>query len=356
MRQLRRSLVLLMIVFQITVIGFGASAGIPERMLKIGDTGSSVQILQQSLKIAGSFNEVKTTDYYGPKTEAAVKHFQQIYGLEVDGITGEKTLDKLMEYKYWPVLHKELYKKDMTDADIIIIQAALHTAGYLKTTDFTDTFDSITQEAVEAFQKDNGLTADGVVGSETIDRMKAMQIIIDDSIPTQSVVNTYTTVSRGVSKRTGEYISWSKVHAMLDVGTTIKIQDFYTGVTFNAMVGHGHNHADIEALTKEDTAKIKALWGGEFSWARRPVLVYYGNHVIAASLNGMPHAGVDSKPAMERVSGRSAGYGTGTNYDLVKGNGMDGHICLHFKGSYLHKANRTDPQHQAAVRIAAGLN
>ena len=45
----------------------------------------------------------------------------------------------------------------------------------------------------------------------------------------------------------------------------------------------------------------------------------------------MPHAGLDSAPAVNYVSGRSAGYGYGQNLDAIKNNGADGVMDLHFK-------------------------
>ena len=76
---------------------------------------------------------------------------------------------------------------------------------------------------------------------------------------------------------------------------------------------------------------------------------------MAASLNGMPHAGRDDLPYKEYVSNRSLGYGYGYNYDKIKNNDFEGVICLHFKNSTLHKSGSRDSKHQAAVKKAAGL-
>jgi hypothetical protein len=68
----------------------------------------------------------------------------------------------------------------------------------------------------------------------------------------------------------------------------------------------------------------------------------------------MPHAGIDGVTDSIIVNGRSGGYGTGTNLDAVKGNGMDGVIDVHFLNSKTHGSNKVDAQHQAAVREAIG--
>jgi len=65
-------------------------------VLNQGDSGQSVKDLQKSLKAAG-FNPGEVDGQYGPKTEAAVKAFQQAHHLDVDGIAGPKTNGALNE-------------------------------------------------------------------------------------------------------------------------------------------------------------------------------------------------------------------------------------------------------------------
>lgn len=148
---------------------------------------------------------------------------------------------------------------------------------------------------------------------------------------------------------------WSQVRGKLVKQSDIlKVKDFNTGKVFSIVVEGGTNHADIEPLTQEDAAIIKDLWGGSYNWSRRPVIVFAGGQAIAASMNGMPHAGLDDQPYKVIAVNRSAGYGRGINYDMIKNNGVDGHFCLHFKNSMLHKNGKVDPAHQAAIRTASG--
>lgn len=146
---------------------------------------------------------------------------------------------------------------------------------------------------------------------------------------------------------------WKSGRSVFSIGTTAKVTDLYTGKTFMAKRTMGTNHADAEAVTKEDTNVIKSIWGG-FSWARRPVILTISGKKYAASMSAMPHAGLDSKSAYAVVNNRSGGYGTGQNLDVIKGNGMDGHFDIHFLNSTRHKDGQEDPQHQAAVLKAAG--
>ncbi|KAB8330175.1 peptidoglycan-binding protein [Scytonema tolypothrichoides VB-61278] len=47
------------------------------------------------------------------------------------------------------------------------LQRDLSAKGYLDASAVSGTFDEATEEAVKAFQQDNGLTPDGVVGPQT---------------------------------------------------------------------------------------------------------------------------------------------------------------------------------------------
>jgi hypothetical protein len=136
-------------------------------------------------------------------------------------------------------------------------------------------------------------------------------------------------------------------------GDTAKVYDIKTGLSFNIKRTYGYNHADCETLTKADTEIMKKIYGGQWSWARRPVIVIVDGRKIAASMAGMPHAGLDNKPANQTVTGRSEGYGTGTNLDTVKGNNMDGHFDIHFLGSRSHGTNSVNAVHQETIKEAA---
>ena len=91
----------------------------------------------------------------------------------------------------------------------------------------------------------------------------------------------------------------------------------------------GYNHADVQPIDAENTAVMKSLYNGEWSWTRRPVWVEINGTYVAASINGMPHG-----------------------YSLIEGNDMDGHTCIHFLLSKTHGTKRVDEAHQNAVATA----
>ncbi len=65
-------------------------------MLKNGSSGDDVTRLQKRLAAAG-FDPGAADGVFGPKTEAALRAFQEDAGIAVDGIAGPATNAKLAE-------------------------------------------------------------------------------------------------------------------------------------------------------------------------------------------------------------------------------------------------------------------
>ncbi|MCL6638889.1 MAG: LysM peptidoglycan-binding domain-containing protein [Firmicutes bacterium] len=147
-------------------------------------------------------------------------------------------------------------------------------------------------------------------------------------------------VSRGGSRKVtakqagyGELLPWPEADALFPSGSTAILQDFETGRQFQIYRLFGGNHADCEPLTASDTQIMKDLYGGQWSWDRRAALLLINGRAIACSMAGMPH---------------------GTSED-INDNNFAGMFDLHFYQSRTHASNMVDPDHQAAVRRAAGL-
>lgn len=67
-------------------------------MLRNGSRGDEVKALQTALTAAG-FDAGTADGIFGPKTDAAVRAFQESKGLGVDGIVGPKTMAALESAK-----------------------------------------------------------------------------------------------------------------------------------------------------------------------------------------------------------------------------------------------------------------
>ena len=154
----------------------------------------------------------------------------------------------------------------------------------------------------------------------------------------------------------GEYLNWwTEAQYVIPMNSVFEVVDFYTGKSFFAKRTTGSNHADCETLTLEDTRKMKDIWGGALSWERRPVIIRINGRKIAASCTSMPHAGNDAAPGGSYTTWRSGDYGSGDNLDWVKNNGISGVFDIHFLNSTRHVDGQIDPEHQANIKIAAGI-
>lgn len=154
----------------------------------------------------------------------------------------------------------------------------------------------------------------------------------------------------------GEYLDWwTEARYVMSNQSVFEVEDYYTGKRFTAKRTTGTNHADVETLTTSDTNIMKEIWGGSFSWTRRPVIILLNGRRLAASASAMPHAGNDNVAGGVYTTWRSLDYGPGYNLDWIKNNGMHGHIDIHFLNSTRHMDGKIDASHQANIKISAGI-
>lgn len=299
-----------------------------QQLLKIGMRGADVQVLQERLQELNYFH-LSPTAYFGSVTLSAVKEFQKANGLTVDGIVGSQTWNILNNMGRAGLISRG---SERSEHSVYVVQQG-------------DSLWSIAQKlnlSVEVLMKLNSLKSDSLqIGQE---------LIVSDRVQ----------VSRGEeversNPKFGELLPWfGQVESIFPRDGVAIVTDFKTGKTFQIMRTGGYNHADCEPLSWNDTQIMKSLYDGTWSWNRRAIIVEVGGKKIAASMAGMPHAGRDDKPWAVTVNNRSGGYGTGSNLDKVKGNGMNGHFDVHFWGSKTHSSNKIDAQHQSMVQKAVG--
>jgi len=242
---------------------------------------------------------------------------------------------------------KTFLKKGYRSSTVTSLQQRLNELGYL-TVNPTGYYGNLTLKAVKSFQSDSGLSADGIVGRRTVAELNTFNTQAAASAPAKK-----NTPSGAYNTSTLDWTWFGTVKSKIPNGSTIKILDINSGTTFSGKKTYGSNHADVETLTTGDTAILKSILGGSWTWTRRPIVVFYNGYAIPASMAAYPHAGNDGAKATAYTSWRSGGYGGGSNLDAVKNNNMHGVIDIHFKGSKTHGSNRVDANHQNAVKKAA---
>ncbi len=129
-------------------------------MAMLGDEGTDVIEMQTRLYELEYIDAI--TGYFGEKTEAAVKLFQEKNGLTVDGKVGRITKEKLYSDDAVPNSLQYGSKGD----EVLKYQNRLSTLGYL-TTEPDGIYGNDTVMAVKRFQERNALVVDGYLGPTT---------------------------------------------------------------------------------------------------------------------------------------------------------------------------------------------
>lgn len=216
-------------------------------------------------------------------------------------------------------------KKGANGENVKIIQQKLKDLGYeVGTVD--GIFGDKTKKAVKTFQEDKGLSVDGIVGPKTIAALGVTLVEEKESSKQEDITGEIPHISG-----TAKIMDWwtSDIQKIFPRGGIAIITDVDTGISWREKRFAGTNHADIQPLTKEDTAKLKKVYGGSWSWKRRAVFVTIDGVNYAASIHGMPHGGSNLN------------------------NNFPGHHCCHFLSSRTHETNKVDENHQKMIQKAA---
>ena len=107
------------------------------------------------------------------------------------------------------------------------------------------------------------------------------------------------------------------------------IYDIDTGITVRIKREWGHNHADVEPATAEDTRKLLQIAGGRFSWESHAVILIANGQYVAAAINTMPHG-----------------------QQTLKDNKYNGQFCLHTTNSTTHRSHKVNKEHAKAIERA----
>lgn len=318
----------------------------PTRLLYSGCTGDDVKSVQQRLKDLGYLTD-KVDGKYGANTVAAMRAFQLRNGLtgsgngdtatytilySVNAITAEgKQVDSNT-----PTVYTNL-KVGATGDAVLRLQQALSNLRYTVT--INGTYDETTRAAVLAFQKRNGLAPDGIAGVNTQTKLYTGDCVTGDTaLPddnkSNSTGNSGASFGNGPAKSQIKLQMWyTEIKPTIKSGQTVLVYEPSSGSSFRLRFYSLGRHADSEPLTAQDTAIMKAAWGGKFSWDEKPVYVLLPNGTwVLASMHCMPH-----------LSGS------------IKDNDFDGHLCVHFPRT-MEETAKLDPKngvrHQKDIRKA----
>jgi peptidoglycan hydrolase-like protein with peptidoglycan-binding domain len=139
-----------------------------EPVLREGASGEVVKQLQSALKDLG-YDVGAVDGKFGAQTERAVKNFQKARGIAADGVVGDITWLNIDEADTSnPTIRKGSHGNPVRRAQKRLTLGGWDTGGV------DGIFGAKTETAVKRFQHDHGLTADGVVGPRTWDKIDAL--------------------------------------------------------------------------------------------------------------------------------------------------------------------------------------
>ncbi len=181
----------------------------PGTLLRLGSVGEDVRTIQRQLnRIRRNYPAIPSipnaNGYFDAATRAAVRKFQSVFGLDVDGIVGKSTWYKIKQIYNAVKKVSELYSEGITisevdrifskvvrrgdrGTDVRSIQYYLAFLGFFNDNLPEITVDGIfgpaTENAVRAFQRQYGLTVDGIVGRSTWYRLQDAYNATLNSLP-----------------------------------------------------------------------------------------------------------------------------------------------------------------------------
>ena len=329
----------------------GSTSGGLTRTLRRGYTGSDVTAVQTRLKELGYYTGALDGEY-GSGSIAAVAAFQKRCGLKADGLVGQSTYAALFGGNAPAAgasggasgstgasgTFQKLRSGD-TGTAVRTLQKALGDLGYNVTAD--GSYGPLTVAAVTAFQSLNGLTADGVAGTETQTVLysgsaKRYQASSSGSTPSGGSSASSGNLGTGISPNgaTIQLLHWfNEVKPALSNGQLLTAYDPATGISWTLRIMSRGNHADVEPLTAADTEAMFKAFGGKEDWG--PKVVYIK----------LP----DGRWSM--ASTHNVAHGSQT----IKDNNFNGQNCVHFLRD-MDECKKNDPnygvQNQNAIRKA----
>ena len=319
-------------------------------LLKYGVRSDAVRTLQQNLKTLGYYDG-SVTGNFGRLTKEAVYNFQKANGLSADGVAGAKTLSSISGKLSGnsssgnssssgssnsnsnssgsdssALLNTSvMLQQGSSSSEVLKLQNMLASLGFY-TGNKTGNFGALTADAVMAYQKSKGLTADGIAGKKTLAAINA-----DYSGKGSTSAGTTNGTTAPSTQTAGNVIyenfyNWRRNYAN---GEYCTVYDFSTGYSWKLRIMTKDAHMDAEPATAEDTAIMLKAFGGKTTWSPKAVWVTFSDgKTYIGSTHDVPHSP-----------------------QHLSNNNFNGHLCVHFPIS-MEKAQSIGPyatSHQEAI-------
>ena len=186
-----QALFYLLPVIAVTLGILGMANDVLAQQASPGDRNVNVTQIQERLREKGYFNQ-EPTGFFGPITERAVRNFQGVYGLGVDGIVGSETeallfqpLGQLPPSSIPPIPNIGNKPPDSYNSrtvlrigdrgeDVKQLQRELRRNGF-DPGPIDGIYGERTESAVWRFERANGLVPDGVADRQTLQALGILE-------------------------------------------------------------------------------------------------------------------------------------------------------------------------------------
>lgn len=219
-----------------------------DRDLKEGDEGDDVSTLQYRLKDLYYLTS-DATGIYDAATTAAVKSFQEDFGLEATGEADAKTQSLLFAAQYRPL------KKGCTGDDVKELQTRLTVLGYYKGKVSGEYLDA-TEEAVRAYQEANGEEVTGIADVDTL------AVLLQASEESSDTTDTGT-VMQGTVAYTERLAKGSTGTLVKQLQTRLTELGYYSGPISGNFLGK--TMTAVKTLQKQNGVTVDGIVG-EVTW------------------------------------------------------------------------------------------
>ena len=299
------------------------------RTLRGGETGEDVRLVQTRLQELGYLAGVNGS--YDSDTVNAVKSFQKLHNLTVDGKAGTGTYSILFSnqaFPYTPVTetystYNIRYNESAgsgsaeKQAAVRRAQEALQALNYL--CPINGDFEEYTNDAIVDFQLRNGLVCDGVLDVQT-----QLMLASDKAKDASSPARYYLEEDAGLNEvAPGEIklVHWYDVKEQITASSVLTIYHPETGLSFKMNHMSEGRHWDVEPDSLRDTLIMRKAFG-VISWDIQVVYVL------------LP----DGTWTMATMHNRAHGSNS------IKDNGFGGQNCVHFLRD-MAEAQQNDPSY-----------
>ncbi len=171
--------------------------------LQRGSQSSQVVELKRFLSAQGLLSHVSFSTYLGTATEAALKQWQSLRGIEASGTTGPVTRRALAQCgtsvnntAQCPSITRTLYRTTRGN-DVLSLQLYLISQNFLRSDSATGFYGILTEQAVRRFQALRGIEETGTVGFLTRAALRECLTVPQPPTPTptSTPIPTYTWIT-----------------------------------------------------------------------------------------------------------------------------------------------------------------